>query len=493
MAINLNQLTAGLKNNTVNWMDQGWGNQGTLGANNNPTQIRQFSQDGQNYFAQRYSPGWDMAAAEGTGYGGGIGAAQPNPHYVYKNMGGAKEDYRGQMMQIFDEDFQNRIGEREINITEGDSWQKALAAAAAMAGGSMLLAGGLGGAGAGAASGAGAGGAGAVGSGAGFVGEGALSGIAGWDAALAGAPSWSAAGGMAGGAGAAASGGGGAGGAVGGASGAGGGSGGFLSSLTGGQGVSGLLGPAATVIGGLAGAQGQQQGATTSQQLPEFLQGPVAGQGGLIGQTQGLLNQQMPGAVQQGQQMTQAGQGLLSAPVAGNGMGQIQLNSPDTATNPYATGILDDLQRRQNEVIAQNLAGVQGNFVGAGGLGGSRQGIAQAQAISQGADNFTGQAANFMGGLYNQDQNRALQQYGMDQGFYGQQRGQDLAQVGIGAGLVQQGQQAPWLPIQNAADVYGQFSPFGNRTTSQESGGGWQGALGGALAGASMGRQFGWW
>lgn len=54
----------------------------------------------------------------------------------------------------------------------------------------------------GGAAGAGAG-AGAVGSGAGFVGEGALSGVAGWDAALAGAPSWSAAGGMTAGAGAA--------------------------------------------------------------------------------------------------------------------------------------------------------------------------------------------------------------------------------------------------------------------------------------------------
>lgn len=51
--------------------------------------------------------------------------------------------------------------------------------------------------------GGGAGATGAVGSGAGFVGEGAASGIAGWDAALASSPSWSAAGGMTAGAGAA--------------------------------------------------------------------------------------------------------------------------------------------------------------------------------------------------------------------------------------------------------------------------------------------------
>jgi hypothetical protein len=171
----------------------------------------------------------------------------------------------------------------------------------------------------------------------------------------------------------------------------------------------------------------------------------------------------MPGALQAGQQMMSVGSGLL---------GQ---TAPTTATNPYATGILDDLQRRQQSLIDKSLLGIQGNAVGYGGLGGSRQGIAQANAISQGADNFTGQAANFMGGLYNQDQNRLRQDWT------------------LGSGLMSQGLNTQWSPIQSATQTYSPFSGMGTTTQTQSSGGGWQGAVGGALSGASLGRQMGWW
>lgn len=255
---------------------------------------------------------------------------------------------------------------------------------------------------------------------------------------------------------------------------------------------SGLLGPLATLAGAASGSQGQQESATQTQQLPGFLQGPVAND--LIPKVQGLLGSQAPAAAQAGQSMMNVGTGLLNQPVAGNGVGQIQLANPTTASNPYATGILDDLQRRSNQMIGQNLQGIRGNHVMGGSLGGSRQGIAESQAITHGTDNFTGQAANLMGGLYNADMNRSLQKYGMDQGFYSQQRGQDLGQVSAGAGLLSTGLDAGWQPLKNAASIYSGFSPFGTKTTtSDDGGGGWQGILGGALSGAALGGKLGWW
>jgi hypothetical protein len=165
-----------------------------------------------------------------------------------------------------------------------------------------------------------------------------------------------------------------------------------------------------------------------------------------------------------------SGQTLMS-----KGTGLLGQTAPNTATNPYATGILDDLQRRQQEMIARSLQQTKGNFVGVGGLGGSRQGIAEADAITKGADNFTGQAANFMGGLYNADQNRLRQDWT------------------IGSGLMNQGLNAPFQPLQNASQIYSPFTGFGTTTNNTQQGGGWQGAVGGALAGASFGRNMGWW
>ena len=159
---------------------------------------------------------------------------------------------------------------------------------------------------------AGRGGGGGGGSGA-FLGEGALSGIGGWDAALAGASpgmggaaavgpgmaGWGADLGMAGTAGtgggmgttlAGTAGGGMT--AVGGASGAAGGSG--LSNLTSllPDGVKSYLGPAATLAGGLLGAKGNEQSSTSTKSLDPRMDPLVYGQGGLSSKIQELLNKQ---------------------------------------------------------------------------------------------------------------------------------------------------------------------------------------------------------
>lgn len=252
-----------------------------------------------------------------------------------------------------------------------------------------------------------------------------------------------------------------------------------------------LLGGAASLIGGLAGGQGQQSGGTTSRELPEFLQGPVAND--LVPRTQGLLNSQMPAAQQAGQQQMTAGGGLLNRPVAGNGVGQVTLQTPTTAQNPYLTGMADDIGRRTRELLDENNLSITGQFAGGPGLGGSRQGVAQGVAAGKAADYLSGNLAGLYGTAWNSDANRALQKYQADQGFYGQQRGQDLSQAAVGSGLLNDGLNTQWGPLLNASRTYAPFTGFGNTTQSQESGGGWQGAVGGLLTGASLGRQMGWW
>lgn len=254
--------------------------------------------------------------------------------------------------------------------------------------------------------------------------------------------------------------------------------------------LGGVLGPAATVAGALLGGKGQEASTSSTRELPEYLQQPVTD---LVGRTQGLLGAQMPGALQAGAQMVQQGQGLLSQGVAGNGVGKVTLNAPTTSTNPYLSGMADDISRRTSELLGQNNVQIQGNAVGVGGLGGSRQGVAQGIAAGKAADYLSGNLANLYGQQYNLDQNRALQQYGMDQSFYGNQRGQDLAQVGIGSGLVSQGLQTQWSPINQAASTYAPFSGMGTTTQTQQQGGGWGGALGGALGTAQLGKNMGWW
>jgi hypothetical protein len=234
-----------------------------------------------------------------------------------------------------------------------------------------------------------------------------------------------------------------------------------LSSKVGDMGVKDWMGLASTVGGAISGAQGQEGSSSSTRAMDPRMDGLFYGD--LAPRTQGLLGSTIPQAQLAGGQLMAKGSGLL---------GQ---TAPNTATNPYATGILDDMQRRVGQFTDQRLQGIKGNFVGSGGLGGSRQGVAEAEAIKGGADNLAGQGFNFMGGLYNQDQNRLRQDWT------------------IGSGLVNQGINTPFLPAQNASQIYSPFTGFGTTTNNTQQGGGWQGAVGGALAGASFGRNMGWW
>jgi hypothetical protein len=166
---------------------------------------------------------------------------------------------------------------------------------------------------------------------------------------------------------------------------------------------------------------------------------------------------------------------------------------PGSSQNPYVGGMANDIANRTGNLIDQKLLQVQGNSVATGGLGGSRQGVAQGGAIAEGADYLSGNLSKMYGGLYEGQMDRNLQQYQGDQQFATQQRGQDLMGVGVGSGLINQGLNTQWQPLQNAANIYSQFAGNGTTTNSSNSGGGWQGILGGLMAGGSFAKNQGWW
>jgi hypothetical protein len=230
---------------------------------------------------------------------------------------------------------------------------------------------------------------------------------------------------------------------------------------TGGMDYSKLLGLASTALGAYGGSQGTQNSATTSKAMDPRMDALFYGD--LAPRTQGLLGAQLPAAYQAGNQMMTKGSGLL---------GQ---TAPTTPTNPYLKSIADDMQRRTGDLLGQNNLAIQGNAVGVGGLGGSRQGVAQGIGAGRAADSLQGQVAGLYGQAYEGDMNRLRQDWT------------------LGAGLMGQGLNTQFSPLQNTAQVYSPFSGFGSTTQSQQQGGGAMGALGGALGAAQFGSNMGWW
>lgn len=164
-----------------------------------------------------------------------------------------------------------------------------------------------------------------------------------------------------------------------------------------------------------------------------------------------------------------------------------------TPNNPNLGAVSDDITRRVNLARDQGIQGIRGNAVGVGGLGGTRQGVAEGLAISGAADNLAGQLANMNLGAWNADANRELQRYQGDQSFYNTGRGLDLQSVALGSNLFNQGVQGQWSPINNANSTYSPYTGYGTSTNSSSQGGGMSGVLGGLLAGGQFARSNGWW
>jgi hypothetical protein len=179
--------------------------------------------------------------------------------------------------------------------------------------------------------------------------------------------------------------------------------------------------------------------------------------------------------------------GGQSGGVAGYGASGNSGNFGNFSQNPYLSSMADEIGRRTQLGLTDAFNQIRGDGVATNGLGGSRQGVAQGVATRGAMDSLQGNLAGLFGGQYNQDANRGLQQYGMDQNFYTAQRGQDLAQIGLGANIYSMGQQNGWNGLNSASNIYNNAA--GQTTSgsgSQQQGGGAMGAFGGALGGAQL-------
>jgi hypothetical protein len=232
--------------------------------------------------------------------------------------------------------------------------------------------------------------------------------------------------------------------------------------MNGGGSMSDWLGLGTTALGALAGSQGVQKNTTQTQSMDPRMDSLFYGQ--LAPTTQSLLSGTTPQAQTAGAQLMSRGSGLLNTNL-----------TPDVYGSKFYQGAADDLQRRTQLLLGQNNLNIQGNSVATGGLGGSRQGVAQGVAAGQAADSLQGNLSQLALGQYNQDATRNLQA------------------VTLGSGMMNQGLQAPFIPAQQTAQIYSPFTGFGTTNQTQSQGGGAMGALGGALGAAQVGKAAGWW
>lgn len=187
-------------------------------------------------------------------------------------------------------------------------------------------------------------------------------------------------------------------------------------------------------------------------------------------------------------------------------------------SNPYLQNYANTIATNANNNLQQNiLPGINQQALANGGIGGSRQGIAQGLAIGNTQNAITNAQAQLFSNAYGQDQqyNLGLGQLGLNsdianQNFYTNQRGQDLQQANLGAqlasqantGLYNQGQnlyntgqtqfQAPYNALNYYANTLSPFSGLGGSQTSTTPTGSTVGnVLGGALTTAQLWQLFG--
>lgn len=172
--------------------------------------------------------------------------------------------------------------------------------------------------------------------------------------------------------------------------------------------------------------------------------------------------------------------------------------------NPYLSAQADDIGRRTQQGLGQAFNGIRSNAVGVGGLGGSRQGVAQGVATGNAMDSMQGQLAGLYGASYQFDQGNDTQRRGQDlsydlgntgqrNSFYTQNRQLDQSGMALGADLYSKGINGEWSPLRQANDIYTPFA--GNGTTTQNSGSdsNWQNAIGTGLGIWGTGLNNGWW
>jgi len=183
------------------------------------------------------------------------------------------------------------------------------------------------------------------------------------------------------------------------------------------------------------------------------------------------------------------------------------LNAANVYGNPAIEGQIDAVQRRLNRNLTQDaLPGIRSGSIAAGQLGGSRQGLAEGDAIGRNQEAIGDAAAQIYGDAYGQGlkaqaaamefaptaMQTAMMPYNVmgDVGAY--QRGEQEMALQEDMNRYQYNQQLPVQNLNNYMQML-QGAPWGSSSTSQMPDRGFSGtgALGGAMTGASLGGMFG--
>ena len=153
--------------------------------------------------------------------------------------------------------------------------------------------------------------------------------------------------------------------------------------------------------------------------------GPVAGGGGAAGGP--MPGGQMPGG---------GGQNLGLGPPIGQGSGYG--GGYGGGQNPYLRSMGIDIGTQLADTWnRQILPGTRSSAMAAGGFGGSRQGVVEANALNDLGRNYVSGMTNLYGGDWTNNQNRNLQNKGLDQSYDLGLRNNDLGFGQLDASIYQ--------------------------------------------------------
>jgi hypothetical protein len=264
------------------------------------------------------------------------------------------------------------------------------------------------------------------------------------------------------------------------------------------------------LLGGLAGyfdAKSQPDSLTVRNEIDPRLAQVAYGPGGVSEYMSNLLRSQGTSLNQYQQQgldmaasganaQQQAGQQVAGLPKLPDWQTLVQQNQQAWGANPFIEqqqkAIMDSMTRNLRENV---LPGVGNGAQMAGGFGGSRQGVAEALAMSRMNQDLAPALTGLASNAWENSQSRALQSAGAA-GNYGLNQQQQQAnnwtnganlQFNAGQNLFGTGtnqQQAPWQGITNATNVLRALP--GNSSTTQPL---FSNPYAGALGGASLGSQ----
>jgi hypothetical protein len=126
-----------------------------------------------------------------------------------------------------------------------------------------------------------------------------------------------------------------------------------------------------------------------------------------------------------------APQAQVAAPAAGPSLDAY-------AKNPYLDQMAGNITSQMNENWTRNqLPSIRSGAMAAGGFGGSRQGVVEANGLNDMNRSLGQNLTNLYGQDYTNSQNRNLQKYGMDQSYDLGLRGNDLGFAGLDANINQ--------------------------------------------------------